>query len=377
MLVRKSYLTLLVLLLTLSGGHNSAYAHGDDDHSQEAKTTAATIVTTDAPQRLADGSLLVPKAVQRRLGLRTIQVRSSTLSASVELNGTVLADPATGGIIQAPFMGAVQPGPKGMPIAGRKVIKGDILVYLRPVSSAIDRGNQQAQRAELDALITIAQQKLTRYEQIANTIPRQDIDTVRIEYAALQKRRNAVAASIDEVLPLRAPASGVLSSIKSILAGQIVDARETLFEVIDPKRLVVEALAYDPAISSILQSASALAGESTVPLQFTGSGYQLREQALPLLFRVLPSATSLAVGQRLNVIVRTSNGIRGIALPRQALVKGNAGELTVWVHTDAERFVVRRIRIQPLDAQSVAVVDGLHESDRVVTEGASLLSQVR
>ena len=377
MLVRKSYLTLLVLLLTLSGGHNSAYAHGDDDHSQEAKTTAATIVTTDAPQRLADGSLLVPKAVQRRLGLRTIQVRSSTLSASVELNGTVLADPATGGIIQAPFMGAVQPGPKGMPIAGRKVIKGDILVYLRPVSSAIDRGNQQAQRAELDALITIAQQKLTRYEQIANTIPRQDIDTVRIEYAALQKRRNAVAASIDEVLPLRAPASGVLSSTKSILAGQIVDARETLFEVIDPKRLVVEALAYDPAISSILQSASALAGESTVPLQFTGSGYQLREQALPLLFRVLPSATSLAVGQRLNVIVRTSNGIRGIALPRQALVKGNAGELTVWVHTDAERFVVRRIRIQPLDAQSVAVVDGLHESDRVVTEGASLLSQVR
>ncbi|HQV40418.1 MAG: HlyD family efflux transporter periplasmic adaptor subunit [Moraxellaceae bacterium] len=377
MLVRKSYLTLLVLLLTLSGGHNSAYAHGDDDHSQEAKTTAATIVTTDAPQRLADGSLLVPKAVQRRLGLRTIQVRSSTLSASVELNGTVLADPATGGIIQAPFMGAVQPGPKGMPIAGRKVIKGDILVYLRPVSSAIDRGNQQAQRAELDALITIAQQKLTRYEQIANTIPRQDIDTVRIEYAALQKRRNSVAASIDEVLPLRAPASGVLSSTKSILAGQIVDARETLFEVIDPKRLVVEALAYDPAISSILQSASALAGESTVPLQFTGSGYQLREQALPLLFRVLPSATSLAVGQRLNVIVRTSNGIRGIALPRQALVKGNAGELTVWVHTDAERFVVRRIRIQPLDAQSVAVVDGLHESDRVVTEGASLLSQVR
>ena len=377
MLVRKSYLTLLVLLLTLSGGHNSAYAHGDDDHSQEAKTTAATIVTTEAPQRLADGSLFVPKAVQRRLGLRTVQVRSSTLSASVELNGTVLADPATGGIIQAPFMGAVQPGPKGMPMAGRKVIKGDILVYLRPVSSAIDRGNQQAQRAELDALITIAQQKLTRYEQIANTIPRQDIDTVRIEYAALQKRRNAVAASIDEVLPLRAPASGVLSSTKSILAGQIVDARETLFEVIDPKRLVVEALAYDPAISSILQSASALAGESTVPLQFTGSGYQLREQALPLLFRVLPSATSLAVGQRLNVIVRTSNGIRGIALPRQALVKGNAGELTVWVHTDAERFVVRRIRIQPLDAQSVAVVDGLHERDRVVTEGASLLAQVR
>jgi hypothetical protein len=49
----------------------------------------------------------------------------------------------------------------------------------------------------------------------------------------------------------------------------------------------------------------------------------------------------------------------------------------VWVHTEAERFVARRVRTQPLDATHVAVVDGLHDGERVVTEGASLLSQVR
>ena len=40
-------------------------------------------------------------------------------------------------------------------------------------------------------------------------------------------------------------------------------------------------------------------------------------------------------------------------------------------------IAVRRVRHQALDAANVAIVDGLHEGDRVVVEGAGLLSQVR
>jgi hypothetical protein len=47
------------------------------------------------------------------------------------------------------------------------------------------------------------------------------------------------------------------------------------------------------------------------------------------------------------------------------------------VHTEAERFVARRVRHQSLDAANVAILDGLQDSDRVVTVGAGLLSQVR
>jgi hypothetical protein len=35
------------------------------------------------------------------------------------------------------------------------------------------------------------------------------------------------------------------------------------------------------------------------------------------------------------------------------------------------------VRHQSLDAGNVAIADGLHEGDRVVIEGAGLLSQVR
>lgn len=370
---------MLVLALAASVWLTPAQAHGDEDHSQDkAKpATATTLAITDGPQRLADGSLFVPKAVQRRLGMRTVRVRTAELSASVELNGTVLADPQSGGRVQAPFSGTVQQGPKGMPTAGRKVAKGEILAWLRPVASAIERGNQRAQLADLDAQLAIADAKARRYEQLEGSVPRKDTEAAHIERKALQKRRDLVAASVDSAEPLRAPISGVLSTSNGVVAGQIVDARDTLFEIIDPTRLVVEALAYDTGILSRLKSATAQAGDVALSLQFVGGGKQLRAQALPLVFKIIQPDASLAVGQAVKVVVQTTRGILGEAVPRLALTKNGAGETVVWVHTEAELFVARRIRTQPLDADAVAVVDGLHDGDRVVTEGASLLSQVR
>jgi hypothetical protein len=139
----------------------------------------------------------------------------------------------------------------------------------------------------------------------------------------------------------------------------------------------VEALAYDPGIAATLVSASALVEQTALELKFVGAGRQLREQALPLLFQIATINPAVAVGQPVKVIVRTAQGIKGAAIPRSALTKVGAGETAIWVHAGAERFVVRRVRHQSLDAANVAIVDGLHDGDRVVVEGAGLLSQVR
>jgi multidrug efflux pump subunit AcrA (membrane-fusion protein) len=103
----------------------------------------------------------------------------------------------------------------------------------------------------------------------------------------------------------------------------------------------------------------------------------MRQQALPLLFRIVTPNTLVAVGQPLKVIVRTAHEIEGAAVPRSALTRIGAGETAVWVHSEAERFVARRVHPQALDANTVAISDGLHDGDRVVIEGAGLLSQVR
>lgn len=380
MVPRTTRLTAILLALTAA----NVYAHGGEDHGNEAAkapapaaASAAVPLAQEGPQRLADGSLFVSKSVQRRLGIRTVQVRTGELAAGVELNGTVIADPETSGRVQAPFAGSVQPGPKGMPVGGRKVVKGEVLAYLKPVASAIEQGNQKAQLAELEAQLAIADQRVKRYEQLEGAVPQKEIEAARIERAALQRRRAFVAASVDSAEPLRAPASGVISASHHLVAGQIVDARETLFEIVDPARLAIEALAYDPGIAGTLKSASALAGETALELNFVGAGRQLREQALPLLFRIVKPDASIAVGQPVKVVVRTARGIKGEAVPLQAMTKVGAGETAIWVHAEAERFVARKVRTQPLDAANLAVIDGLHDGDRVVTEGASLLSQVR
>jgi hypothetical protein len=314
--------------------------------------------------------------VQRQLGIRTQPTKIGDLAASVELNGQVIADPETGGRVQATFAGSIVPGPRGMPLPGRKVAKGEVLAYLHPVSSAIERGNQKSQLAELEAQLSIADARVRRFEQLEGAIPQKEIEAARIERNSLQKRRAAISASIDTAEPLRAPAAGVISAT-SLVAGQVVDAKENLFEIVDPTRLAVEALAYDASIGATLVSASALAEQTALELKFVGAGRQLREQALPLLFRIVTPNSMVAVGQPMKVIVRTAREIKGAAVSRSALTKSSSGEMIVWVHTEAERFVARRVRQQSLDAGSVAIIDGLHDGDRVVTEGAGLLSQVR
>ncbi|MBK7766362.1 MAG: HlyD family efflux transporter periplasmic adaptor subunit [Sulfuritalea sp.] len=360
-----------------------ALAHGDEDHSQDkaAKPTptaaGATPGASGMLQRLADGSLFVPKPVQRQLEIRTRAAHIGDLAATVELNGKVIPDPNTSGRVQASFAGSVMPGPKGMPVPGRRVAKGEVLAYLRPVSGAIERGNQRSQLAELEAQLAIADGRVRRFEQLEGAVPQKEIEAARIERDALQKRRAFVGASINAAEPLLAPAAGVISASHHLVAGQIVDAREVLFEIVDPARLAVEALAYDPGIAATLVSASALVEQTALELKFVGAGRQLREQALPLLFQIVTINPAVAVGQPVKVIVRTAQGIKGAAIPRSALTKVGAGETAIWVHAGAERFVVRRVRHQSLDAANVAIVDGLHDGDRVVVEGAGLLSQVR
>jgi hypothetical protein len=284
--------------------------------------------------------------------------------------------------VQASFAGRIVPGPKGMPVPGRAVSKGEVLAYLSPIASAIDRGNQQAQLADLEAQLAIATARLRRFEQLEGAVPQKEIEAARIEHIALQKRRAAVSTSITSAEALLAPTAGVISST-NLVAGQVVDAKEILFEIIDPKRLAVEALAYDANLGMGVVSATALVAQteqiapSSLTLKFMGAGRQLREQALPLLFSIVTPDAIVAVGQPLMVVVRSAAMRKGAAVPRSALTKLASGETAVWVHTESERFVIRKVKDRPLDAVNVAIIDGLHDHDRVVIDGAGLLSQVR
>ena len=356
------------------GAALAATAHADEGHSHGEAPAAAN---ANGPQRLPDGSVFLPKPAQRQLAVRTFVAESAELPRTTELAGKVLMDPNAGGKVQALLAGRIEPGPRGLPEPGQAVRKGEVLAYVVASAAPVERSNQAAQLAELRAAKALADRRVARLRELADTVPRKDIEAAESDAASLQQRAAAIGAGLSHRDALVAPVSGVIASA-SVVAGQVVDARELLFEVIDPTRLRVEALAFDAAIGADIADAAIAVGDARVPLVFVGAARSLREQALPLQFRAEGAALArLAVGQSVQVFVRSKQTVAGIAVPSAALMRNPANQTIVWVKTEAERFVPRTVTTAPLDGVRVAVTSGLQAGDRVATQGATLINQLR
>ena len=103
----------------------------------------------------------------------------------------------------------------------------------------------------------------------------------------------------------------------------------------------------------------------------------LRQQAAPLSFRVTQASPDLNIGRPVTVILQSIEEAIGIVLPASSVVRAQSGLPAVWIKTDPERFEPRTIRFEQLDGQRVVVSAGLAADMRVVTEGATLLNQIR
>lgn len=374
--------TYLIAACALSmGGTASFDAQAGEGHDHGDAAPAAS--GGNSPKRQADGSVFLPKPTQRQLELRTVTVEEKTLPKTVELTGRVANDPNTGGKVQPTQAGRIEAGPRGLPQLGQAVRKGETLAIVRASTAAIERANQVAQTAELKANLDQARKRLARLEQLEGTVAQKDIDAARGDADSLAQRLAAVSGSVSATEVLVAPVSGVIAAAHAI-AGQVVNAGDVLFEIVDPARLVVQASAFDAALLGNIASATASpSAGTTVALRFVGAGRTLQEGAIPLQFNTLvtksavPLAVPLAVGQPVKVFVQTKETVLGYAVPTGAVVKNPSNQDIVWVHTGPEVFEARTIRMVALDGARVSVVNGLKAGDRVVTQGAPLVNQVR
>ncbi|MBK6748319.1 HlyD family efflux transporter periplasmic adaptor subunit [Ottowia sp.] len=354
------------------GAASCAFAGEGHDHGG-----APAAPNANGPQRLPDGGVFLPKPAQRQLGVRTLLTDEGALPRSFELNGKVAMDPNAGGKVQPLNAGRLEPGPRGLPNPGQVVRRGEVLAYVVPSSAPIERSNQAAQLAELRAAKSLADKRVARLQELADTVPRKDIEAAESEARSLTERVAAVGRGLSSREALVAPVSGVIASANAV-TGQVVDARELVFEIVDPARLRIEALAFDTTIGSDIGSATLAVGKERVSLTFVGAARSLREQALPLAFRAEGAALSaLAVGQPVRVFVQSKAKVKGIAVPVASLMKNSANQTIVWVKTAPERFEPRPVTAEPLDGVNVAITSGLAAGDRVATQGATLINQVR
>lgn len=368
----KPRVLLVSLALAVLQPATPAWAGAGHAHDEPAPAAQA-----DGPRRLADGSVFLPKPTQRQIGLRTQPLQTAELPHTQALAGRVLMHPNAGGRVQALQDGRLHPGPGGFPSLGQAVRKDELLAYVVTGADALGRASQAAQLAQLRAERQLAEQRLARLAELSDTVPRRDLDAARSTAASLAAQIAALESSGHARDALRAPVAGVIAS-SNALAGQVVTAGELVFEVMDPTRLHIEALTYEPEQARDVAGASLAVGTRQVPLRFIGAARSLREQALPLLFEGDdPALQQLALGQPVRVFVHSASRTRGLRVPQAAVVKNAANQSIVWIKQAPEHFEPRPVTLVALDGVSVALTSGVQDGERVVVQAAGLLNQIR
>lgn len=340
---------------------------------------AQALLPMDTPRRLPDGAVFMPKVTQRLLGLRTTLAEPQETAPTIRLVGRVVPDPNATGRVQPSQAGRIDPAEDGLPVLGQRVERGQLLAWIVPVYSAAERGQLQQNAAELDSQIALAEARVGRLSRLQGSVADREIQDARTELQGLRQRRAAIDPAIAGREALRAPIAGIVSSVAAAV-GQVVDARETVFEIVDPARLWVEAVAFDPATAfgTVSGARATGPGGEALALQFVGRGLAVRQQAVPLNFRIATPPPGLAVGAPVTVFAELGGRrVNGIVLPAAAVVRPAEGLPIVFEHAGAERFVPRQVRVEPLDGTRVLVAGGIAPQARIVVQGAGLVAQVR
>jgi len=350
-------------------------ALGDVKADSVRPNAPAAPAAVDIAQRFPDGALFVPKSTQRILGVRTILANPEEHRQAIALAGRVIPDPSASGFVQTSVTGRLSPLPGGFPRLGQRVKAGDLLALVQPAIGSADVTTQQQQGHELDQQIALVQRRLERLRPIAQVVARAQIEDAELELKGLLSRRTNLDRSSREPERLVAPVDGIIASAAAT-PGQMVEVNAMIFQIINPERLWIEALTFD-AVAGATNATARLNDGRSLRLDYQGTGFADRNQAIPIQFALTEGTRGLRMGQLLTVLAETEESKSGIAVPRASVVRAGNGQNIIYEHSNAERFIPREVRVEPLDGDRVLVVSGLDPGKRIVTQGVELLNQIR
>ena len=352
----------------------AALAHEGHDHGADLKASGG-----NSPQRRPDGTIFLPKPSQRLLEVRTSILEVQSATRAVRLAGRVAANPNFSGVVQSTIPGRYEAPPGGLPPLGARVKAGEPLGKVTPSFASIDASDMAQTLGDIEQKLSIARAKLARQEHLlrSNVVASALVEETRMEVEGLLTRRTDLLAARMRAEELRAPVDGVIAQAR-VMSGQVVAQTDKLFEIVDPARVLIEALVFDQADPDAIGEATAVvSGDRTVKLRLLGRSRALQQHYALMLFEVVDSPGPLSVGLPVTVIARTGAPVSGLFVPRAALAQAPNGQTVVFEHREPEVFVPRAVRTEPFDGQTVRVVGGIEPGTKIVVRGAPLVNQVR
>lgn len=363
----------LGLLLVFGAG--AAFAGPGHDHGDGG----ASASSGDAPRRLPDGELFLPKPTQRLLNIRTRVLKTETVHVSTKLIGRVISDPNRSGLVQSTIGGRIKAIAGGLPVLGRSVKAGEVLAYVEPAFAPIDASDVRQTAGDLEQRIALLKARSARMQRLVDkqVASRANLKDLEIELEGLKVRREQLREARNRPEPLLAPVDGVITEVR-VAAGQVVNAADTLFHVVDPSSLWVEAISYDPSLRLAGVKARARTVDG-VPfdLEFVGRSRALQQQATILQFRVKKPSDALSIGSPVKVVVETGEPVTGLFIPRTAIAQAPNGQMVTFRRLEPERYLPKAVRFEDVDGERVHVISGLRPGDQIIVRNAPLVNQIR
>ncbi|MBF0180016.1 MAG: efflux RND transporter periplasmic adaptor subunit [Magnetococcales bacterium] len=277
-----------------------------------------------AAERALGDEMTLPKATQFVLGVRTLPVAPREAAATARLVGRVIPDPAAYARVHATMTARVGTDPGfPVPVSGQRVTRGQPLAALDPNPASKSPPGRELLHAPIEGVITDAH----------------------------------------------------------IVPGEVVTEQTVLAEIVQPDRLWVEAVLFDPSLTERIRGAMAetrLLPGQRFRLRWVGASARLsaEDQGLHLQFAVEENARALRLGMPLDVHVELETVAMPLAVPHEALLE-KGGQPVVWVKTAPERFAPRAVFPGRRAGAWTEILTGLRVGDKVVVQGQRQLDAAR
>ena len=244
--------------------------------------------------------------------------------------------------------------------------------------------------------LALAERDLERARQlhekgVISTQSLQQAETARDEaksvHTAALARRDALAGakrvapvsvgklSADAAYALRAPLSGVVTKVHKS-PGEQVAPGEAVVEVTNLAEVWIEAPIFERDLGRLAGPARAMFSTAAYPneefpgeLVDRGAVVDERTRAATAVFRVRNAGRPFQIGMQANVRIDAGERVQAMVIPREAVLD-HEGKKIVYVLLSGEEFERREVTLGDEYGERVAVLSGLAEGERVVTQGA-------
>jgi biotin carboxyl carrier protein len=178
-----------------------------------------------------------------------------------------------------------------------------------------------------------------------------------------------------KIIPVKSPISGVVSVVHAAPGASVEEGRP-LLDLIDTDRVWVEARVYEPDISKLNQTISAIVEvpdtSTTIEssrLVSIGGALDTVSRTTPVVFELENQQGTLKIGVNVRVNIRIRRCGKGTVVPVSAIIDED-GKTVAYVQVGGEAFERRDVKLCIREGNLVQVVDGIQPGERVVTEGA-------